>query len=155
MPKSLVRKISLSFIPIIFAKGHIMNSPFVAIVPLYALVVAAYDIWSWYWFADFTRLKSVLSYICRCICCHTLRHGPRGGHCYPSFAIAAGFWPFPLLYCNQHQIGRPVYIMHWYREVCAQLNGAVQMQQMQWVPYAWRELWYLCVCVSGITFTFG
>ena len=39
MPKSLVHIISLSFIPIIFAEGHIMNSPFVAIVPLYALVV--------------------------------------------------------------------------------------------------------------------
>ena len=39
MPESLARKISLSFTPIIFAKGHIMNSPFVAIVPMYALVV--------------------------------------------------------------------------------------------------------------------
>ena len=39
MPESLARKISLSFIPIIFVEGHIMNSPFVAIVPLYALVV--------------------------------------------------------------------------------------------------------------------
>ena len=39
MPKSLARKISLSFTSIIFAEGHIMNSPFVAIVPLYALVV--------------------------------------------------------------------------------------------------------------------
>ena len=39
MPESLVRKLSLSFIPIIFAEGHNMNSPFVAIVPLYALVV--------------------------------------------------------------------------------------------------------------------
>ena len=39
MPKSLAHIISLSFIPIIFAEGHIMNSPFVAIVPLYALVV--------------------------------------------------------------------------------------------------------------------
>ena len=38
MPESLARKISLSFIPIIFAEGHVMNSPFVAIVPLYALV---------------------------------------------------------------------------------------------------------------------
>ena len=39
MPKSLVRKISLSLFLIIFAEGHIMNSPFVAIVPLHALVV--------------------------------------------------------------------------------------------------------------------
>ena len=39
MPESLAHKISLSFTPIIFAEGHIMNSPFVAIVPLYALVV--------------------------------------------------------------------------------------------------------------------
>ena len=39
MPESLAHIISLSFIPIIFAEGHIMNSPFVAIVPLYALVV--------------------------------------------------------------------------------------------------------------------
>ena len=39
MPKSLAHIISLSFIPIIFAEGHIMNSPFVVIVPLYALVV--------------------------------------------------------------------------------------------------------------------
>ena len=39
MPESLARKISLSFTPIIFPEGHIMNSPFVAIVPLYALVV--------------------------------------------------------------------------------------------------------------------
>ena len=39
MPESLTHIISLSFIPIIFAEGHIMNSPFVAIVPLYALVV--------------------------------------------------------------------------------------------------------------------
>ena len=34
MPESLARKISLSFIPIIFVEGHIMNSPFVTIVPL-------------------------------------------------------------------------------------------------------------------------
>ena len=39
MPESLARKISLSFTPIICAEGHIMNSPFVAIVLLYALVV--------------------------------------------------------------------------------------------------------------------
>ena len=39
MPESLACKISLCFIPITFAEGHIMNSPFVAIVPLYALVV--------------------------------------------------------------------------------------------------------------------
>ena len=39
MPESLARKISLSFTPIIFAEGNIMKSPFVAIVPLYALVV--------------------------------------------------------------------------------------------------------------------
>ena len=39
MPKSLACKISLSFTPIIVAEGHIMNSPFVTIVPLYALVV--------------------------------------------------------------------------------------------------------------------
>ena len=39
MPESLARRISLSFTPIIFAEGHIMNSPFIAIVPLYALVV--------------------------------------------------------------------------------------------------------------------
>ena len=39
MPESLALKISLSFIPVISTEGHIMNSPFVAIVPLYALVV--------------------------------------------------------------------------------------------------------------------
>ena len=39
MSELLALKISLSFIPVIFAEGHIMNSPFVAIVPLYALVV--------------------------------------------------------------------------------------------------------------------
>ena len=39
MPESLAHIISLSFITIIFAEGHIVNSPFVAIVPLYALVV--------------------------------------------------------------------------------------------------------------------
>ena len=39
MPESLAGKISLSLIPIIFAEGHIMNSPFVAIVPLYTVVV--------------------------------------------------------------------------------------------------------------------
>ena len=39
MPESLAPIISLSFIPIIFAEGHITNSPFVATVPLYALVV--------------------------------------------------------------------------------------------------------------------
>ena len=39
MPESLARKISLFFTPIIFAEGHIMNSSFVATVPLYALVV--------------------------------------------------------------------------------------------------------------------
>ena len=48
MPESLARKISLSFIPIIFAEGHIMNSPFVAIVPLYALVVRRTVIWRRY-----------------------------------------------------------------------------------------------------------
>ena len=37
--ESLTRKISLPFIPITFAEGHVMNSPFVAIVPWYALVV--------------------------------------------------------------------------------------------------------------------
>ena len=39
MPESLARKISLSFTRIIFAEGHIINSRFVTIVPLYALVV--------------------------------------------------------------------------------------------------------------------
>ena len=39
MPESLARKISLFFTPIIFAEVHIMDSPFVTIVPLYALVV--------------------------------------------------------------------------------------------------------------------
>ena len=39
MPESLARKISLFFTPVIFAEGHIMNSSFVAIVPLYALVL--------------------------------------------------------------------------------------------------------------------
>ena len=39
MPESLTHIISLSFIPIIFAEGHIMNSPFVAVVPFYTLVV--------------------------------------------------------------------------------------------------------------------
>ena len=39
MSESLARKISLSFTPIIFAEGHIINRPFVAIVPFYALVV--------------------------------------------------------------------------------------------------------------------
>ena len=54
MPESVARKISLSFIPSIFAEGHIMNSPFVAIIPLYAVVVRRMVIWSRYWFADFT-----------------------------------------------------------------------------------------------------
>ena len=45
---------SLSFIPIIFVEGHIMNSPFVAIVPLYALVVRRTVRWRRYQFADFT-----------------------------------------------------------------------------------------------------
>ena len=36
MPESLARKISLSFIPITYAEGHIMNSLFVAIVPFYS-----------------------------------------------------------------------------------------------------------------------
>ena len=53
MSKSLARKISLSFNPIIFADGHIMNSPSVGIVPLYALVVQRTVIWSRYLFADF------------------------------------------------------------------------------------------------------
>ena len=43
MPESLGRKISLSFIPFIFVEGHIKNSPFVAIVPLHALVVRSYE----------------------------------------------------------------------------------------------------------------
>ena len=70
MAESLARKISISFIPIISAEGHIMNSPFVAIVPLYALVVLRMVIKSQYRFADFTRLKhvTVLSYICHCTC---------------------------------------------------------------------------------------
>ena len=38
-PKINTRVISPINIPIIFVEGHIMNSPFVAIVPLYALVV--------------------------------------------------------------------------------------------------------------------
>ena len=62
MPESLAHKISLSFIPIIFVEGYIMNSPFVAIVPLYALVVRRTVRWRRYRFADFTMLKPV-SYI--------------------------------------------------------------------------------------------
>ena len=42
MPESLARKISLSFIPIIFAEGHIMNSPFVTNVPLYMYAVVVW-----------------------------------------------------------------------------------------------------------------
>ena len=48
MSESLAPKISLSFIPIIFVEGHIMNSPFVAIVPLYALVVRRTARWRRY-----------------------------------------------------------------------------------------------------------
>ena len=59
MRESVTRKISLSFILILFADGHIMNSPFVAIVPLYALVVQHTVMWSRYLFADFTRLKQL------------------------------------------------------------------------------------------------
>ena len=61
MPESLACKISLSFIPIIFVEGHIMNSPFVAIVPLYALVVWRTVMWRRYQFTNFTRFKGVLS----------------------------------------------------------------------------------------------
>ena len=45
MPESLASKISLSSIQL-FDEGHIMNSPFVAIVPLYALVVRCTVIWA-------------------------------------------------------------------------------------------------------------
>ena len=48
MSESLARKISLSFIPIIFVEGHIMNSPFVTIVPLYTLVVRRTARWRRY-----------------------------------------------------------------------------------------------------------
>ena len=95
MPKSLALIISLSFIPIIFAEGHIMNSPFVAIVPLYTPVVRRTVIWSRYRFADFTRLKRVLSYICCCMCCHTKRHGPSGGH-LPALCNSGRFLTIPL-----------------------------------------------------------
>ena len=57
--ESLTCKISLLFILIIFAKGHIMNSSFVAIVPLYALVLQRTVMWSLYQFADFARLKQL------------------------------------------------------------------------------------------------
>ena len=59
MPESWTCKISLSFILIIFAEGHIINSPFVTIVPLYTLVVWCMVKWSWYRFADFTRSKQL------------------------------------------------------------------------------------------------
>ena len=52
MPESLAQKISLSFFPIIFVEGHIMNSLFVAIVPLYALVVRRTVRWRRYRFAE-------------------------------------------------------------------------------------------------------
>ena len=68
MPGSLTHKISLSFILIIFAEGHILNSPFVPIVPFYALVVQHTVRWSRYRFADFTRLKQ----LSQCILIHML-----------------------------------------------------------------------------------
>ena len=68
MPGSLTRKISLSFILIIFAEGHILNSSFVPIVPFYALVVQHTVRWSLYRFADFTRLKQLSP----CILIHML-----------------------------------------------------------------------------------
>ena len=52
-------KISSPFIPIIFAEGHIVNSPFVAIVPYYALLVRRTVMGSRYRFTDLTRLKQL------------------------------------------------------------------------------------------------
>ena len=64
----------LIFYLIIFADGHIMNNPFVAIVPRYALVVQYGHVkpvsvrlilqgWS--------NCHCVLLYICPCMRCHT------------------------------------------------------------------------------------
>ena len=54
-----------------FAKGHIMNNPVAAIVLMYALVVRRTVYEAGISFADFTMLKHVLLYTCRCMCCHT------------------------------------------------------------------------------------
>ena len=62
------------FILIIFDEGHIMNSPFVAIVPLNALVVRLTFMWSRYQFADLTRLKCLSPCIIIHISLYVLSH---------------------------------------------------------------------------------
>ena len=73
MPETLARKISLSFISFIFAEGHIIMR--IALLCRYCSIVrssgAAYGHIKPVRFGDFTRLKRILSYICRCMCCHT------------------------------------------------------------------------------------
>ena len=43
----------------------------------------------------------------------------------------------PDLYINHHWIGRPVYIVNWYKNACATLNTE-QMQKTKRVWYVWR-----------------
>ena len=75
MPESVTCRISLSFIVNIFAEGYvIMNSPFVAIVPWYALVMRRTVMWSRYRFADFIRLKQILPCIIIHISLYVLSH---------------------------------------------------------------------------------
>ena len=57
-PKINTRKL-IFYSNYICLKGNIMNSPFVANVPVYALVVRCMVMWSRYRFADFTRLKQL------------------------------------------------------------------------------------------------
>ena len=72
-----------------------MNSPFVAIVPLYALVVRRTVRWRRYRFADFTRLKLVLSYICRCMLSH-IAAWTQGRPLLPALRNSGRFLTIPL-----------------------------------------------------------
>ena len=67
--ESLTRKISLSFIPIIFTEKYVMNSLFVAIVSWYALVVRRTVMWSRCGFQGWSNYYHI--YVAVCLVTHS------------------------------------------------------------------------------------
>ena len=92
MPKSLAPKISLSFIPIIFAEGHIMNSSFVTIVPLYALYGHMTPVSvRWFYKVEACIIRHMSLYVSSHITAWT-----QGRSLLPALRNSSRFWPFPL-----------------------------------------------------------
>ena len=75
-----------------------MNSPFVAIVPFYALVVRRTVRWRRYRFADFTRLKRVLSYVSLYMLSH-IKAWTQGRPLLPALRNSGRFLTIPLRVC--------------------------------------------------------